>query len=205
MVVQGGIEPPTLGFSVQCSTDWATEPHLVKLAVLTGLEPAISSVTDWHVNHYTTRPLWLRRKDSNQRPPGYEPDELPAALLRDVILVDPLGLEPRTDRLWAGSSDQLSYGSEMVAEGGFEPSTSRVWTGRSSQLSYSARFSYLKMVDPVGIEPATSCVQNRRSPSWAKDPLRLVLKVGIEPTRYCYHRILSPARLPIPPLKHIYF
>ena len=32
--------------------------------------------------------------------------------------------------------------------------------------------------------------------------MRLVLKVGIEPTRYCYHRILSPARLPIPPLKH---
>jgi hypothetical protein len=28
-----------------------------------------------------------------------------------------------------------------------------------------------------------------------------VPKVGIEPTRYCYHRILSPARLPIPPLR----
>lgn len=23
--------------------------------------------------------------------------------------------------------------------------------------------------------------------------------VGVEPTRYCYHRILNPARLPIPP------
>ena len=32
----------------------------------------------------------------------------------------------------------------------------------------------------------------------------MVLKVGIEPTRYCYHRILSPARLPIPPLKQLY-
>ena len=30
-----------------------------KLAVSTGLEPAISSVTDWHVNHYTTRPLMV--------------------------------------------------------------------------------------------------------------------------------------------------
>ena len=28
--------------------------------------------------------LWLRGKDSNQRPPGYEPDELPAALPRDM-------------------------------------------------------------------------------------------------------------------------
>ena len=62
------------------------------------------------------------------------------------------------------------------------------------------------MVDPNGIEPSTSCVQNRRSPSWAKDPHvklfnYLVPKAGIEPARYCYHGILSPARLPIPPLR----
>ena len=30
--------------------------------------------------------IWLRGKDSNQRPPGYEPDELPAALPRDIQL-----------------------------------------------------------------------------------------------------------------------
>ena len=53
-------------------------------------------------------------------------------------MVDPVGLEPTTDRLWAGSSNQLSYGSAMVAAEGVEPTTFRVWTERSSHLSYTA-------------------------------------------------------------------
>lgn len=32
------------------------------------------------------QPFLLRRMDSNHRPPGYEPDELPTALLRDFVM-----------------------------------------------------------------------------------------------------------------------
>jgi hypothetical protein len=32
--------------------------------------------------------------------------------------------------------------------------------------------------------------------------LSMVPVVGVEPTRSCPHRILSPARLPIPPHRH---
>ena len=42
VVPRGGIEPPTRGFSVPCSTDWATE---AKVATWKGLEPSTSSVT----------------------------------------------------------------------------------------------------------------------------------------------------------------
>ena len=55
-----------------------------------------------------------------------------------TIMVDPVGLEPTTDRLWAGSSNHWAKGPSLVAAGGLEPSTYRVWAGRSNQLGYTA-------------------------------------------------------------------
>ena len=48
-----------------------------RMAVPTRIELAIFCVTGRRDNRYTTGPNWLRKLDLNQRPSGYEPDELP--------------------------------------------------------------------------------------------------------------------------------
>ena len=59
VVLRDGIEPPTRGFSVPCSTDWAT---WAKMATSIGFEPTIFAVTGRHVNRYTTRPYIVRNR-----------------------------------------------------------------------------------------------------------------------------------------------
>ena len=54
---------------------------------------------------------------------------------------------------------KLSY--FLVGSSGLEPPTSRLSGVRSNHLSYEP----LKVVEISGIEPLTSCVQGRRSPS----------------------------------------
>ena len=54
MACPRGLEPPAFWSVVRRSIQLSYR-HI--MAVPTGLEPAISSVTDWHVNHYTMEPL----------------------------------------------------------------------------------------------------------------------------------------------------
>ena len=53
----------------------------------------------------------------------------------------------------------------LVGPSGLEPPTSRLSVARSSQLSYGPI-----MVEIIGLEPMTPCLQSRCSPSWAIPP-----------------------------------
>ena len=76
---------------------------------------------------------------------------------------------------------------KLVGQSGLEPPTSRLSVVCSNQLSYwpvSWEFLLSRLVEISGIEPLTSCLQSRRSPSWAKppyllfSPLRLSLRLA---------------------------
>ena len=54
------------------------------------------------------------------------------------------------------------------------------------------------------VAPASSMEGDRvlRETGWPEGVWSMVRKEGLEPSRACAHRILNPARLPIPPLPH---
>ncbi len=86
---------------------------------------------------------WRRRRDSNPRWPfGHSRFSRPTPSTRlgyvSMFLVVLVGLEPTTNRLWAGCSADWAKGP-MVARERLELSTPWVWTMCSSQLSYLAK------------------------------------------------------------------
>ena len=93
MMARDGIEPPTQGASILCSTT-ELPSHLT---VHMGFEPMISSVTGRR-----DKPLlqWtkLRELDLNQRPSGYEPDELPDCSIPRYSIKEDVGFEPTRGR-----------------------------------------------------------------------------------------------------------
>ena len=103
MVVRGGVEPPTFRFSGGCSyqlsylTVGADGTAALPRAVLTGFEPATSTLTGWRALRllYRTmlpRLLFLARKSISPTP-VWLPRPL-NALVKRKSLVPPTGFEP---------------------------------------------------------------------------------------------------------------
>ena len=84
--------------------------------------------------------------------------------------VDQQGLEPRTNRLWAGCSNQLSYWSIFEID--------RRYTQRSI------------LAPPTGLEPVTSWLTVMRSTDWAMEEYFMLASSyfsGSSPIKYLRH------------------
>ena len=57
-----------------------------------------------------------------------------------------------------------------MGSSGLEPPTSRLSGARSNQLSYEPISFRGLMVEMMGFEPMTPCLQGRCSPNWATPP-----------------------------------
>ena len=68
------------------------------------------------------------------------------------------------DSLLASSSRYAVFKVHLVGSSGLEPPTSRLSGARSNHLSYEPSFA-LSLVEMMGFEPMTPCLQGRCSPN----------------------------------------
>ena len=163
MVSHTGIEPVTPWLKVKCSTDWANDSHFGAGNEVRTRDIQLGRRTLYQLSYSRTSLylfclLWLRRLDLNQRPSGYEPDELPGCSTPRYLngasgrTRTGTGLLPQDFKSCVStiSPPRLTYRDNiyiiifsifcqekiLVPKKGFEPSTLRVWTACSSQLSY---------------------------------------------------------------------
>ena len=114
-----GLEPITCWLQISCSANWATSAYLI---ISLGWDQQGSNLWPpackadalpaelWsHKILNSSFPKKRPRRDSNPWPPPWQGGALTNwATGPKYLKMDLRGLEPRTDRLWAGCSNQLS-------------------------------------------------------------------------------------------------
>ena len=153
MVPQHRIELWTQGFSVLCSTNWATE---ARLATRMGLEPTTSAVTGRHsnqLNHRATilkkgQKKWWALTGSNRWHSACKADALPAEL--SARMVTGGGIEPPIPPWKGGVLTAWPTGQSVVIHVGFEPTTPWLRVRCSTSWANGPWSRYLIMIQHLG-------------------------------------------------------
>ena len=94
---------------------------------------------------------WWAQVDSNHRPLGYQPSALASWAISPLC-------KTRSPEFW------------FLVLSVWNLKKHRFTKSSSSFLAYLPMRLFLSLVEMVGVEPMTSCLQGRRSPNWATPP-----------------------------------